>query len=250
MSTHSTPIRRRDFLKAGGAAGLAAAVPAQLAGLRSATGQDTQGLIGDGRRRRILLRGGVVLSLDPRVGDFEKADVLIDQTKIAAIGPNLSAANAEVIECTGAIVMPGFITTHHHQYETLQRSLIPDGLLAGGWPQESYGSAVQNIWTAGRIVDPSNPANVVWDLGRVPYDPEDLYISELVACLSEISEGVTMGTDTSQASHTPEHTDAMIQGLIDSGRRMVYDYSPGTDRRAQGFLLLPKGLSRRWQSPV
>ena len=235
MSTHSTPIRRRDFLKAGGAAGLAAAVPAQLAGLRSATGQDTQGLIGDGRRRRILLRGGVVLSLDPRVGDFEKADVLIDQTKIAAIGPNLSAANAEVIECTGAIVMPGFITTHHHQYETLQRSLIPDGLLAGGWPQESYGSAVQNIWTAGRIVDPSNPANVVWDLGRVPYDPEDLYISELVACLSEISEGVTMGTDTSQASHTPEHTDAMIQGLIDSGRRMVYDYSPGINRSAEGF---------------
>ena len=240
MSTHSSsphpsPIRRRDFLKAGGAAGLAAAVPAQLAGLRSATGQDTQGLIGDGRRRRILLRGGVVLSLDPRVGDFEKADVLIDQTKIAAIGPNLSAANAEVIECTGAIVMPGFITTHHHQYETLQRSLIPDGLLAGGWPQESYGSAVQNIWTAGRIVDPSNPANVVWDLGRVPYDPEDLYISELVACLSEISEGVTMGTDTSQASHTPEHTDAMIQGLIDSGRRMVYDYSPGINRSAEGF---------------
>jgi len=234
-SPHPSPIRRRDFLKAGGAAGLAAAVPAQLAGLRSATGQDTQGLIGDGRRRRILLRGGVVLSLDPRVGDFEKADVLIDQTKIAAIGPNLSAANAEVIECTGAIVMPGFITTHHHQYETLQRSLIPDGLLAGGWPQESYGSAVQNIWTAGRIVDPSNPANVVWDLGRVPYDPEDLYISELVACLSEISEGVTMGTDTSQASHTPEHTDAMIQGLIDSGRRMVYDYSPGINRSAEGF---------------
>jgi 5-methylthioadenosine/S-adenosylhomocysteine deaminase len=235
MSTHSTSTPRRDFLKAGAAGLAAAAVPAQLAGLRSATGQDTQGLIGDGRRRRILLRGGTVLSLDPRVGDFEKADVLIDATKIAAIGPNLPAGNAEVIDCTGAIVMPGFITTHHHQYETLQRSLIPDGLLAGGWPQESYGSVVQNIWTAGRIADPANPANFIWDLGRVPYDPEDLYISELVACLSEISEGITMGTDTSQASHTPEHTDAMIQGLIDSGRRMVYDYSAGTNRSAEGF---------------
>jgi cytosine/adenosine deaminase-related metal-dependent hydrolase len=231
MSTHQS---RRDFLKAG-AAGLAAAVPGQLAGLRSATQADTQGLVGDGRRRRMLLRGGAVLSLDTRVGDFEKADVLIDGTKIAAIGPNISAGNAEVIDCAGAIVMPGFITTHHHQYETLQRSLIPDGLLAGGWPQESYGSVVQNIWTAGRITDPANPANVVWDLGRVPYDPEDLYISELVACLSEISEGITMGTDTSQASHTPEHTDAMIQGLIDSGRRMVYDYSAGTNRSAEGF---------------
>jgi cytosine/adenosine deaminase-related metal-dependent hydrolase len=225
---------RRQFLKSG-AAGLAAAVPAQVTGLRTATDADTQGLIGNGRRRRILLRGGAVLSLDPRVGDFERADVMVDGTKIAAVGPNLAAGNAEVIDCAGTIVMPGFITTHHHQYETLQRSSIPDGLLFGTWPQETYTSVVQNIWTAGRITDAANPATVIWDLGRVPYDPEDCYISELVACLSEISEGITMGTDTSQASHTPEHTDAMIQGLIDSGRRMVYDYSPGIDRSAQGI---------------
>ena len=69
----------------------------------------------------------------------------------------------------------------------------------------------------------------------MPYDPEDCYISELVACLSEISEGVTCGTDTSQANHTPEHTDAMIKGLMDSGRRMVFDYSGGTNRSAEGF---------------
>jgi cytosine/adenosine deaminase-related metal-dependent hydrolase len=229
----SPRLPRRDFLKAS-SLGLAAAVPAQLAGLRSATDADTRGLVGDGRRRRILLRNGVVLSLDSKVGDFEKADVLIDGTKISAVGPNLAAGNAEVIDCTGAIVMPGFITTHHHQYETLQRSIIPDGLLAGAWPQETYGSVVQNIWTAGRVTDPADPNKVIWDLGRVPYDPEDLYISEVVTCLSQISEGITMGTDTSQANHSPEHTDAMIQGLMDSGRRMVFDYSSGTNRSAQG----------------
>jgi len=239
MSTHrsSTRLGRRDFIKAGAGVTLAA-VPEQLAGLRAATRSDTQGLVGDGRKRRILLRGGAVLSLDPNVGDFERADVLIDGTKIAAIAPSIGntvAGNAEVVDCAGTIVMPGFITTHHHQYETLQRSIIPDGLLAGSWPQESYGSVVQNIWTAGRIADPANPANFIWDLGRVPYDPEDLYICELVACLSEISEGITMGTDTSQASHTPDHSDAMIQGLLDSGRRMVYDYSPGIDRSADGI---------------
>ena len=239
---------RRDFIKAG-AAGLAAAtMPAvgcgsqsntasagQADGLRSATPADLQGLVGDSQRRRILLRGGVVLSLDPRVGDFEKADVLIDGRKIAEIAPTVSAGDAEVVDCSGTIVMPGFITTHHHQYETLQRSVIPDGLLAGAWPQESYGSVVQNIWTAGRIADPANPEKVVWDLGRVPYDPEDCYISELVACLSEISEGITTGTDTSQSSHTPEHTDAMIKGLMDSGRRMVYAYTGGINRSADGI---------------
>jgi 5-methylthioadenosine/S-adenosylhomocysteine deaminase len=227
---------RREFLTVAGA-GLAGAslAPAQLAGGRSTTPADTQDLFGDGRKRRILLRGGVVLSLDPRVGDFEKADVLIDGKLIADVGPSVSAPDAEVVDCSGTIVMPGFITTHHHQYETLQRSVIADGLLAGAWPQETYGSVVQNIWTAGRIADPKNPNSFIWDLGRVPYDPEDCYISELVACLSEITEGITTGTDTSQANHTPEHTDAMIKGLMDSGRRMVFDYSGGTDRSGQGI---------------
>ena len=134
---------RRDFLRAG-AAGLAATTipaigcgrPSDTAsagppqGLRSATPDDLQGLVGDGRRRRIVLRGGVVLSLDPKVGDFEKADVLIDGKTIAQIAPTVDAGDAEIVDCAGTIVMPGFITTHHHQYETLQRSVIPDGLLA------------------------------------------------------------------------------------------------------------------------
>ena len=235
-----TAPSRRDFIKVG-AAGLAGSTIAMgacrtgsgTAGPVSAAG--VQGLIGDGRKRRILLRGGVVLSLDPKVGDFENADVLIDGKTIAQIGPNLSAPDAEVVDCSGTIVMPGFITTHHHQYETLQRSIIADGLLAQPWPMESYQSVVQAIWTAGRLPDPARPGSFIWDLGRVPYDPEDLYISQLVACLSQITEGVTTGTDTSQANHTPEHTDAMIKGMTDSGRRMVFDYSGGTDRSAQGI---------------
>jgi cytosine/adenosine deaminase-related metal-dependent hydrolase len=192
-------------------------------------------LVGDASRRRILLRGGVVLSLDPEVGDFERADVLIDGTTVAQVAPEIAPGEAEVVDCAGTIVMPGFVTTHCHQYESLQRSIIADGLLGGAWPQESYGSVVQNIWTAGRIVDPGNPSNVIWDLGRVPYDPEDCYIAELLSCLGQISEGVTCGTDISQASHTPEHTDAMIRGLVDSGRRMVYVYSGGTNRSSEGF---------------
>jgi cytosine/adenosine deaminase-related metal-dependent hydrolase len=174
------------------------------------------------------LKGGIVLTLEQRdhegTGDFEKADVLINGKKIEAIGPDLGiGGGAQIIDCAGTIVMPGFITTHHHQYETPARSVIPEGLLQGGWPQESYGSVVQNIWTAGRIPG-------VWDIGRPPMEPEDVYLAELVASLSQLTEGITCGVDTSQASHTAEHTDAMIQGLMDSGARAVYDYSGGTNR--------------------
>ena len=243
---------RRDFLRSGavGLAGTVGAVAcrasaggptpattsqAPLADLRSATPRELQNLVGDARKRRILLRGGVVLTLDRNVGDFARADVLIDGKTISAIAPEIPAGDAEVIDCSGTIVMPGFITTHNHQYEAILRSLIPDGILAGAWPLETYGSVVQNIWTAGRIVAPGNPGNVIWDLGRVPYDPEDCYTAQLLSCLSQITEGVTCGTDTSQANHTPAHTDAMIKGMMDSGRRMVFDYSGGIDRSADGF---------------
>ena len=72
---------RREFLAlTATAAGLAATSCTQspTAGGQSATTSQPQDLIGDGRKRRILLRGGVVLTLDAKVGDFENADVLID----------------------------------------------------------------------------------------------------------------------------------------------------------------------------
>ncbi len=215
---------RREFLAAS-AAGLAVvAVGPGAANPAAALSSGTKEIVRNLEPKRKLLKGGIVLTLESS-GDFEKADVLVEGKKIVAIGPNLGGGG-EKIDCSGTIVMPGFITTHHHQYETPARSVIPDGLLAGAWPQESYGSVVQNIWTAGRITG-------VWDLGRPPMDPEDVYLAELVASLSQLTEGITCGVDTSQSSHTPQHTDAMIQGLMDSGARAVYDYSGGTNRSAE-----------------
>ena len=70
------------------ASGTSAAAP--LAAVRSATPADVQNLVGDARKRRILLRGAVVLSLDPTLGDFEKADVLVDGKTIAQIAPTIA----------------------------------------------------------------------------------------------------------------------------------------------------------------
>ncbi|MSQ77653.1 MAG: dihydroorotase [Nitrospiraceae bacterium] len=60
----------------------------------------------------ILIKGGQVI--DPgRVNG--PADVLIEQGKIAAVGPKLKApANAKIIDATNKVVMPGFIDLHVH----------------------------------------------------------------------------------------------------------------------------------------
>ena len=48
---------------------------------------DTDGSGGPGRR--YVIRGGSVMSMDPKVGDFPQADVLVEGKKILAVGPNL-----------------------------------------------------------------------------------------------------------------------------------------------------------------
>src|SRR5215207_9523834 len=99
-----------------------------LMGARSATHQAVprnSGLPG----HRLLLRGGHVLSIDPAVGDFAAADVMISGRTIEAIAPNLEPGDAEIVDVTGMIVMPGFIDTHHHQFETALRSFLADGIL-------------------------------------------------------------------------------------------------------------------------
>jgi cytosine/adenosine deaminase-related metal-dependent hydrolase len=60
-------------------------------------------------RRRYVIRGGSVMSIDPQVGDFPQTDVLVEGKKMLAVGPNLHSRGAAEIDARGHIVMPGFI---------------------------------------------------------------------------------------------------------------------------------------------
>ena len=82
--------------------------------------------------RKTLIRGGHVLSVDPGIGNFARGDVLIEGSKILAIAPQIDAPDAAVIDATGHVVMPGFIDTHHHQFETALRSILADAILVSG----------------------------------------------------------------------------------------------------------------------
>ncbi len=59
---------------------------------------------------RILIQNGVVVNGD----GSKKADVLIENDAISAVGANLSANGAQVIDAAGCYVLPGFIDTHTH----------------------------------------------------------------------------------------------------------------------------------------
>jgi len=207
---HSASLGRRDFLKTTLATGAAAGALNLFASRPAAAAVGDPPADTGKTGRRYIIRGGAVMSMDPKVGDFVRADVLVEGKKIQKIGPDLSAANADIIDATGRIVIPGFVDTHHHQFETALRNFLADGVLindGGGSPSS----------------DPTYFEYILLKLAPV-YRPEDVYISELFGGLAQLDDGVTTVHDVSQIHHSPQHSDAAIQALFDTGRRAAFGY--------------------------
>jgi 5-methylthioadenosine/S-adenosylhomocysteine deaminase len=214
--THSSS--RRDFLKATAATGAAAATAgADLFTPRPSAAHDGGPPEDTGRRgRRYIIRGGAVMTMDPSMpnnGEFPQADVLVEGKKIVAVGPNLKAGGAAEIDARGKIVMPGFIDTHHHQFETALRSFLADGVLINDGSGTPSGSTTYFEYIL---------------LTFAPkYRPEDVYINELFGGLSQLDDGVTTVHDVSQIHYSTEHSDAAIKALFDTERRAAFGYFEG-----------------------
>jgi 5-methylthioadenosine/S-adenosylhomocysteine deaminase len=151
---------------------------------------------------RILIRGGYVLTQDPQLGELVGADVLIDGDRIAEVGRGLSADGARTIDAAGDVVIPGFIDTHRHTWETSIRTSAPDFALI------TYFSA---------ILDKFAPH----------YRPDDVYAGNLWGALECINAGITTLVDWSHIMNTPDHADAAIHGLQESKLRSVFAYGFG-----------------------
>jgi 5-methylthioadenosine/S-adenosylhomocysteine deaminase len=148
---------------------------------------------------RVLIRGGHVLSMDPEIGDVYGGDVLVEDEKIAAVGRALETGDAEVLDAADSIVIPGFIDSHRHTWETVIRGIAPDVSLAGYFEL---------------VIDQLAPA----------YRPEDVYAGNYLGSLEAIDAGVTTLLDWSHINNTPEHSDEAIRALRDARLRAVYCY--------------------------
>jgi len=167
-----------------------------------------------GRRRRVLLKGGFVLTLDEKIGDLPQGDVLIEGEKIGAIGRHLhDGGDAEVINCSEMIVMPGLIDTHRHMWQGLLRNIGPDDVLDDYVKKILFGHALK-MW------------------------PEDVYLGDTISALSAMSSGITTILDWSHIANRPAHTEAAIHALQDAKIRAVYGYGPSF------------GLSPAWYDPA
>ena len=148
---------------------------------------------------RTLIRGGIVLTQDPELGELPKADVLVEDDRIAAVGPNLSAEGARVIDADGDIVIPGFVDTHRHTWETSIRTSAPDYTLGAYF---------------GAILDKFAPN----------YRADDVYAGNLWGALECLNAGITTLVDWSHIMNTPDHADEAVRGLRETGIRSVFAF--------------------------
>src|SRR2546425_10753610 len=193
---------RRSFFKAGAALAAATALP----------GQSTA------PNQQILLKGGTVVSMDPRVGDFVKGDVLIQGKKIAAVAGELKAPpQAQVIDASNTIVIPGFIDAHRHSWEGQLRRIIPNGAINAYMATTHQGFARY-------------------------YRPHDMYVGNLITALGCIDAGITCIIDNSHNSRSSAHSDAAIQALLDSGIRGVH--ASGAPQNGDWDKQWPQDLAR------
>jgi cytosine/adenosine deaminase-related metal-dependent hydrolase len=155
-----------------------------------------------GDTQRVLLRGASIVTMDPDIGDFARADLLIEGKRIAAIGPDLGEAagdgQAVLVDLEGMILIPGMQDTHRHCWQNQFRRLIPD---------------VDNV---------ESYLEMAHGLLALHYEPRDIYAGNLISALGCLDAGITCVLDFSHNSRSPEHSDQAIRAMADAGIRTVH----------------------------
>lgn len=166
---------------------------------------------------KYLLTGGYVATMDDALGDFPGGAVLVVDGKIAAVGKAEDLeipSDAEIIETTGGVVMPGMVDTHRHTCMSLMRGIGAD---------QSLLQYLSNCFI--RYLPATNA--------------EDLRLAALVGALEAIDGGVTTILDPADSCRSHAHSEAALQGLEDAGIRAFFCFGMSDDhydQAAQGTL--------------
>ena len=146
--------------------------------------------------QRVLIKGATIITMDAQ-GDLPQGDILVTGDTLTEIAPVIHADDAAVVDGTGFIIIPGLINAHMHTWQTALRGL------AANWTLMEYFQKMH----AG--------------LATV-FTPQDLHIATLMGALNQINCGTTTLADWCHNNPTPDHNDAAISGLLESGIRAAF----------------------------
>jgi cytosine/adenosine deaminase-related metal-dependent hydrolase len=156
-----------------------------------------------------LIKNANIITMDPDLGDLAAGDILISDGVIEEVGTGLAATDAELIDAGGMIVLPGLINAHLHTWMTALRGL------GGNWAGYDFFRIVHK------------------NLSML-YTPEDSYLSTLMGSLNQLDCGTTTIFEWCHNNKTPEHSDASIEALFDSGIRAVFGHGTVKPKQKEG----------------
>lgn len=156
---------------------------------------------GAGARSLVVRDAALILTMDPALGAgplgiVRDSDVVIEDQRIVAVGSG--DRDGESIDARGMIVMPGFVDTHNHLWQSLIRGC--------GLSEDLHGWLDQCMWP------------VVAALKA-----EDSYALVSLSAADLVDTGVTTTTDWSIAP-SREMVAGNIRALEESGLRFVFAY--------------------------
>lgn len=146
-----------------------------------------------------LIRGGWIVTGDQELGILEDADLLIEGDRISVIGHSIDPSGAEIIDAGGMIVMPGFVDTHKHTWQ----------------------SAIRHRCTN---IDLNTYFGEMFAVRGGRYTAEDVYIGNLLGAAAALEAGTTTLMDWSHIQNSPEHSDAAIDALEAAGIRAIFGH--------------------------
>ncbi|MDQ1664601.1 MAG: 5-methylthioadenosine/S-adenosylhomocysteine deaminase [Actinomycetota bacterium] len=152
---------------------------------------------------RLLVRGGWVITMDPTLGVLRDTDVLVEDGVIAAIG-RLGDVDAEVLDASRHVVLPGFVDSHRHTWQAFLRGIAAD-------------------WTLGQYF-----TGLHFGLSGL-FTPEDTYAGNFIGAVEALDSGITTLLDWSHNVNTAGHADAAVAALRDAGLRAVFAHGGGAD---------------------
>lgn len=139
-----------------------------------------------------------MVTVDPSIGDLPEGELLVRDGAIVDVGTDLADAGVPVVDLTGCVVMPGFVDTHWHLWNSLLRGVIGSG------PDRAY-------FPVKRRLAPL-------------YEPSHSYTASRLALAEALVAGITTVVNWDHNLRSPSHADAELLAHIDSGLRVRLAY--------------------------
>jgi 5-methylthioadenosine/S-adenosylhomocysteine deaminase len=212
-------ICRRSFIFGLAAAGSAGAFSFS----RPSHAQDRPALSPLPARGEFVLRNGYVLTMDSRLGDIPGGSVHVRNGEIVAVGADVNPPNAEVIDASGMLVLPGLIETHWHMWNTLFRSFSGDETAHGYFPTVArFGASMT---------------------------PDDMYQGARLSAAEAINSGMTTVHDWCHNIRGREFAERDLAALKETGirARFSYGWSQGQDDNDIINLRDLEAIKQDWQ---